>query len=337
MTLRRAGYSALDYIRENLAILIGLFAMCMFLAFASPNHSFISRENILNVLRQVSTNACLAFGMTFAIIILGIDLSVGSVLALSGTVAATLIATGVLPVWAGVLVGVALGTALGFVNGTIIAYTAIPPFIVTLAMQNIARGVAYLYTNGQPVRTMIDEFNFLGVGYLGGVPLPVWYMIFFFIATTYVLSFTKLGRHIYAVGGNTDAARFSGINIKRVQIFVYTLLGLLAGFSGVILCARMYSGQPTVGQGFELDAIAAAVVGGTSMLGGVGKIQRTILGVFVIGVLNNGLNLMGINPFWQPVIKGVVILAAVYMDMMKEKRAKKSVARETKPGIAKAA
>jgi ribose transport system permease protein len=308
----------INYVKENLGILIGLVVMCGVLSVLSP--VFLTKENILNVLRQVSTNANLAFGMTLAIIICGIDLSVGSTLAVAGTLTAGLITINNMPVVLAVLIGLVVGALLGLFNGVVIAKTGIPPFIVTLAMYNIARGAAYVYTGGMPIRTMNPAFNFIGNGYLGPIPLPVIYTVMFFIAISFMLNKTQFGRHIYAVGGNREAARFSGIDIKRVEIGVYTILGFLAAFSGIVLCGRMYSGQPTVGVGFELDAIAAVVLGGTSMMGGIGKMGGTALGVLVIGVLNNGLNLLNINSFWQLIAKGIVILLAVYVDILKKKK-----------------
>ena len=316
--LKKAGMGGLGFVRENLGIVIGLAALCVFMSIASP--AFLTQENVLNILRQVSTNSNLALGMTLAIIICGIDLSVGSIVALAGTIAGGLIAFNNVPIPAAVLVGILVGTLAGLFNGVMIAYSGIPPFIVTLAMLNIARGAAYVYTGGQPIRVMKDSFNVIGAGYLGPIPLPVIYSFVFILATIVILNYTKLGRHIYAVGGNKEAARFTGIKIKTVEIFVYTFSGFMAAFSGVVLAARMFSGQPTVGQGFELDAIAAVVLGGTSMMGGIGKIGGTVLGVLVIGVLNNGLNLLNINSFWQLIVKGVVILAAVYVDMMKKSK-----------------
>jgi ribose transport system permease protein len=314
----KIGSSILEFIKENLGVLIGFAVLCIVLSIASP--AFMTRENILNILRQVSTNSNLALGMTLAIIICGIDLSVGSVVALSGTVAGGLIAFSNVPIPIALLVGILTGTLAGAFNGIMIAYTRIPPFIVTLAMLNIARGAAYVYTGGQPIRVMKNSFNVIGAGYLGPIPLPVIYSLVFLIITSIILNNTKLGRHIYAVGGNIEAARFTGIKIKTVEIFVYTFSGFMAAFSGVVLAARMFSGQPTVGVGFELDAVAAVVLGGTSMMGGIGKVGGTFLGVLVIGVLNNGLNLLNINSFWQLIIKGIVILAAVYVDMIKKRK-----------------
>lgn len=314
----KIGLDILQFMKENFGILIGFVALCVALSIISP--AFLTEANILNILRQVSTNANLALGMTLVIIICGIDLSVGSIVALSGTVTGGLIAFSGVPISIAVLIGILVGTLAGAFNGVVVAYTGIPSFIVTLAMLNIARGAAYVYTGGQPIRVMNEGFNVLGAGYLGPIPLPVIYSFIFLVITFLILNKTKLGRHIYAVGGNKEAARFTGIKIKKVEIFVYTFSGFLAAFSGVVLAARMFSGQPTVGNGFELDAIAAVVLGGTSMTGGIGKIGGTLIGVLVIGVLNNGLNLLNINSFWQLIIKGIVILAAVYVDMMKKRK-----------------
>lgn len=308
------------YLKENMGIIIGLVGMCTILTILSP--AFLTKENIFNVLRQVSTNANLAIGMTLAIIIGGIDLSVGSILAVSGTISAGLITLNNVPVPVAVLTGLLVGTLCGFLNGLVIAKTGMPPFIVTLATMQIARGAAYVYTGGQPIRTMVEGFNNIGIGYLGPLPLPIIYSVILVVFVLILLNCTRFGRYVYAVGGNMDAAKFSGINIGRVQIIVFTLLGFLASVSGIVLCSRMYSGQPTLGQGFEMDAIAATVLGGTSFSGGIGKIGGTIIGVLVIGVLNNGLNLLNINSFWQLIAKGIVILLAVYIDMIKKKSGK---------------
>jgi ribose transport system permease protein len=308
----------INYFKKNAGILIGFLILCVVLSVMTD--VFLTSSNILNVLRQVSTNAMLAFGMTFAIIITGIDLSVGSILAFAGTLSAGLITLGGLPAPLAVIIGLVVGTSLGLFNGVVIAKTGMPPFIVTLCMMIMARGAAYVYTGGMPVRTIDPMFNFLGNGYIGPIPLPVIYMFVFFIIMTLLLNKTKFGRHVYALGGNEEAAKFSGINIKKVQILVYTIIGFLSSFAGIVLCARMYSGQPTVGQGFELDAIAATVLGGTSFSGGIGTIGGTLIGALVIGVLNNGLNLLNVSSFWQLIIKGMVILIAVYIDTMKKKK-----------------
>ncbi len=309
------------YIKRNAGILIGLSAMCIILTLMSP--VFFTANNILNVLRQVSSNANIALGMTLVILTGGIDLSVGAVVAIAGTMAAGFIALSGLPVWMALCLGLLIGIAIGCFNGTVIAKTGMPPFIVTMAMLTMARGLVYVYTGGLPIRTLDPIFNKVGSGYLGPIPFPVIYTIILYIAVMILLYRTKLGRHIYAVGGNREAARFSGINIARVEIVVYTIIGFLSAVTGIVLCARMYSGQPTIGNGFELDAIAAVVLGGTSFSGGIGTIGGTIIGVLVIGVLNNGLNLLGVSSFWQLIVKGAVILLAVYIDTLKKKSNKK--------------
>ncbi len=309
-----------NFFKENMGILIALLVICIALSFLSD--VFLTQKNIMNVLRQMSTNLYLACGMTMVIILGGIDLSVGSIIAFSGVVTVGLIARNGMPLAAAVLAGVLIGVAVGAFNGIVIAKTTIPPFIVTLATMNIARGAAYIYTGGQPIRVMSDEFNFIGSGYVGDVPTPVIYLALIVFASFLIMNQTKFGRHIYAVGGNTQAAKFSGINTARVKFYVHTFSGLMAGITGVVLASRMFSGQPTSGDGAEMDAIAAVVLGGTSMSGGSGKIGGTVIGGFVIAVLNNGLNLMNVNSFWQYVVKGAVILIAVYVDYIKKLRSR---------------
>ena len=272
------------YFKENLAILVAFIILCVGLSIATP--AFFTKDNILNVLRQVATNSNLAIGLTMAIIIGGIDLSVGAILAFSGLLCASFISDG-MNLGLAVLLAFTLGALFGLLNGLIIAYTNMPPFVVTLATQNIARGIVNVYANGQPISARNPVFNFLGVGYFLGIPLPVIYSFVLLAVMILILGRSKFGRQLYAVGGNEEAARFSGINIKKVKIIVYTLCGALASFSGIILAARMYSGQPTAGDGFELDAIAASVLGGVSFSGGVGKLGGTIIGVLVLGVLTN--------------------------------------------------
>ncbi len=320
------------YFKDNGAILIGLFAIMLLLQFFTSegfNFSsglFFKQKNILNVLRQVSINANLACAMTLVIILGGIDISVGSVIALSGVVTGGLIAFNGWGVFPAVVMGVLVGVLFGVFNGYLISTTPLPPFIVTLSTMNIARGVAYVYTGGSPIRVMSDEFNFIGSGYLGPIPMPVIYSALFIAITAYILNRTKLGRHIYAVGGNREAARFAGINTRRVLFFAYAYSGLMAGISGVVLASRMFSGQPTAGDGQEMEAIAATVLGGTSMLGGQGAMGGTVIGVLIMGALQNGLNLLGINSFWQYVVKGAVILLAVYVDVIKKRTRKVKLA-----------
>jgi len=312
-----------SYLKENLGIMIALLVLCVFLA-VNPltSASFLTQQNIFNILRQISSNLYLACGMTMVIILGGIDLSVGSVIALSGCIAAGCVARYDMPIVIALLAGLGIGILVGMFNGYVIAKTTIPPFITTLATMNIARGLAQIYTGGSPVRVVSSEWQFLGAGYIGPVPTPVVILAIILIITALIMNKTKIGRHIYAVGGNAQAATFSGIKVWKVKFFVHTFSGIMAGLAGIVLASRMYSGQPTAGQGAEMDAIAAVVVGGTSMSGGAGKIGGTIIGGLIIGILNNGLNLMNVNTFWQDVVKGVVILLAVFIDYFKNKKSK---------------
>lgn len=316
-----ADNKAVAFFKENLGIIIALLVLCVLLAvLPATSSSFLSTQNAFNILRQISTNMLIACAMTMVIILGGIDLSVGSIIALSGVIAAGCVSRYELPIVVALIAGAVIGLVIGVFNGFVICRTTIPPFIVTLATMNIARGLAKVYTGGSPVRVVTKEWQFIGAGYIGPVPVPVIIMIIVIIITALLMNKTKLGRHIYAVGGNTQAAEFSGIKVARVKFIVHAYAGLMAGLAGIILASRMYSGQPTAGEGAEMDAIAAVVVGGTSMAGGSGKIGGTIIGALIIGVLNNGLNLMNVNSFWQDVVKGVVILLAVFIDYIRNRK-----------------
>ena len=308
------------YFKENLGIIVAFLVLCVFLSvFPKTSGSFFTRQSIFNVLRQISTNLFLACGMTMVIILGGIDLSVGSIIALSGCISAGCVARYNLPLPIALLMGLLVGLLVGMFNGAVISKTTIPAFIVTLATMNIAKGLAYVYTGGSPVRVVTKEWQFLGAGYVGIFPTPVVILVIVLIITAIIMNKTKMGRHMYAVGGNQQAAEFSGIKVEKVKFFVHAFSGLMAGLAGIVLASRMYSGQPTAGDGAEMDAIAAVVVGGTSMAGGSGKIGGTIIGGLIIGVLNNGLNLLNVNSFWQYVVKGVVILLAVFLDYFRNK------------------
>lgn len=308
------------YFKENLGIIVAFLVLCVFLSvFPKTSGSFFTRQNIFNVLRQISTNLFLACGMTMVIILGGIDLSVGSIIALSGCISAGCVARYNLPLPIALLMGLLVGLLVGMFNGAVISKTTIPAFIVTLATMNIVKGLAYVYTGGSPVRVVTKEWQFLGAGYVGIFPTPVVILVIVLIITAIIMNKTKMGRHMYAVGGNQQAAEFSGIKVEKVKFFVHAFSGLMAGLAGIVLASRMYSGQPTAGDGAEMDAIAAVVVGGTSMAGGSGKIGGTIIGGLIIGVLNNGLNLLNVNSFWQYVVKGVVILLAVFLDYFRNK------------------
>ncbi len=321
--INRAGKKFLQFIKENIGIIIALVVLCIFLS-VNPitSDSFLTQKNVFNVLRQISSNLFLACGMTMVIILGGIDLSVGSIIALSGCIAAGCVARYNLPIGVAIVVGILVGLAVGLFNGLVISKTTIPSFIVTLATMNIAKGLAYVYTGGSPVRVVTKEWQFIGAGYIGSIPTPVLLLVVVLIITALIMNKTKMGRYIYAVGGNAQAAVFSGIKVAKVKFFVHAFSGVMAGLAGVVLASRMYSGQPTAGDGAEMDAIAAVVVGGTSMSGGAGKIGGTIIGGLIIGVLNNGLNLLNVNSFWQYVVKGAVILLAVFIDYLKNKKVK---------------
>ena len=309
------------YFKENIGIIGALLVLCVFLTvFPRTREVFPTSKNLFNVLRQNSTNLYLACGMLMVIILGGIDLSVGSIIALSGCVAAGCVSRYNLPIAVAIVAGILIGVIVGMFNGLVICKTTIPPFIVTLATMNIAKGLAYVYTGGSPVRVVTKEWQFIGAGYVGPFPTPVVILLFVLIITAIVMNKTKLGRHIYAVGGNPMAASVSGLNTAKVKFIVHTYSGLMAGLAGVVLASRMYSGQPTAGDGAEMDAIAAVVVGGTSMAGGSGKIGGMIIGGLIIGVLNNGLNLLNVNSFWQYVVKGIVILLAVMLDFLRNKK-----------------
>jgi len=318
------GKSIKRYFKDNLGILIALTAMVLFLYIWPTTHkTFLTQTNIFNVLRQSSSNLMLACGMTMVIILGGIDLSVGSIIAMSGVFAAGAVVWGGMPEIVGILIGILSGLLFGLFNGFIIAKTKIPPFIVTLASMNIAKGIAQVFSGGKPIRCMTDPWKFLGAGYVGPIPTPVITMFVVFIIAVILLNNTKIGRHIYAVGGNDTAAKYSGINTAKVKFVVFAFSGVMAGLAGVTIASRLYSGTCTSGDGAEMDAIAAVVVGGTSMAGGSGKLGGTLIGVLIIGILNNGLNLMGINSNWQYIVKGAVILLAVYVDFLRSTAKKK--------------
>lgn len=308
------------WLKRNLGSMIALLFLCMVLIVSTE--TFIATQNLLSVLRNICVNVLIAFGMTCVLIQGGIDLSVGSTVAASGVMAVQMANTG-MPVVVCILVSLLFGAALGLFNGTVISHTTLPPFIVTLSTQIIVRGVSYILTGGQPTQCNNESFNNLGTGYVLGVPIPVVIVAIVMLILFFVINRTSFGRHVYAVGGNKEAAKFAGVNVKWVQMRVYMISGITAALAGVVLAARLYSGQPNVGEGFERDAIAASVLGGTSFNGGIGTLGGTVIGGLIIGVLNNGMNLLKINTYWQYVVKGGVILGAVYVDYLKKSRTSK--------------
>lgn len=305
------------FLKNNMGILLALLCLCVVLTFATD--SFLTDKNLLTVLRQICINALLAIGMTFVLIIGGIDLTVGSVVGASGVAAVMFMEAG-MPIAPAILVALLFGALIGLINGTIIAFTGMPAFIVTLALQGAIRGVAYIITDGRSVASNNDLFTSMGNGYLAGIPIPIYILIAVIIAMSVLLYKTKFGRRMYAIGGNATAAKFTGIKIKSITVRVYMISGLLSALAGVVLASRMYSGQPTAGLNYEADAIAAAVLGGTSFNGGIGTIGGTIIGALVIGILSNGLNLLHISSYVQMVIKGAVIILAVGFDLLKNRQ-----------------
>lgn len=295
--------------------LIALLFLIVVVSFLNPN--FFTVDNILNILRQTSVNAIIAVGMTLVILTAGIDLSVGSVLALCGALAASMIALEV-PVLIAVPTALFAGAVLGAISGIIIAKGKVQAFIATLVTMTLLRGVTMVYTDGRPISTgftdTADAFAWFGTGYALGIPVPVWLMVIVFAAAWYLLNHTRFGRYVYALGGNESATRLSGINVDRVKIGVYAICGVLAALAGIIVTSRLSSAQPTAGMGYELDAIAAVVLGGTSLMGGKGRIMGTLIGALIIGFLNNALNLLDVSSYYQMIAKAVVILLAVLVD-----------------------
>jgi len=291
--------------------LAGLVVVSILMGFASD--SFFSVSNIFNVLRQVSVVAILAVGMTFVILTGGIDLSVGAVMALAGTMSAGLMVHFGLPGWLGLLAGVGIGLGLGIFNGLLVAWGRMPAIIVTLATMGIARGIGLIYSGGYPISGLPSWISWFGVGRVGIIPVPVIAMLIIYALAWVLLERTPFGRHVYAIGGNELAAKLSGVKTARIKIAVYTISGITSGLAAVILTGRLMSGQPNAGVGFELDAIAAVVLGGTAIAGGRGLILGTVIGAVLLGILSNGLNLMGINPYLQDIIRGFIILLAIYI------------------------
>lgn len=307
---------------QNLQSVIALVVMCIALSILSDR--FLTSENAWNVMRQISVNLIISVGMTLVIITGGIDLSVGSILAFSGAFAAGMVKYGAeLPglnlyvafsLTGIILGGLLVGSFLGWFNGIAITRFKVPPFVATLAMLTIARGLTMLWTGGFPITGLGDNMAFIGTGWFLGIPMPVWISAIVIIGAVVLTKKTKLGRQIYAIGGNETAARLSGLKIQRIKVIVYTIAGGLAALGGIIVTSRLDSAQPNAGMGFELDSIAAVVIGGTSLSGGKGTILGTLQGALIIGILNNGLVLLNVSPFWQQVIKGLVILLAVVIE-----------------------
>jgi ribose/xylose/arabinose/galactoside ABC-type transport system permease subunit len=296
---------------KSWGLVIALLVISAALSFAHPG--FLTVPNLLNVARQISINGILAVGVTLVLLTGGVDLSLGSVVALAGVVAASMAHPDEYPVLVPILLGVATGALCGAANGVMVTRGLIPSFIATLGMMTAARGLALVVSNGRPVSNLSDSFTRLG-GDIGIVPIPAIILAVIALVTFLILKHFRLGRHLYAVGGNAEAARASGIHVGAIRMIAYTACGAMAGVAGVVLAARITTGQPNAGAGYELDAIAAVVIGGTSLSGGVGSVGGTILGALLVGVINNGLDLMNVSSYYQAIVKGAIIIGAVWLD-----------------------
>jgi len=301
---------------EKYGILIAFLALFIVMAAMRP-HTFLTINNQLNIVRQVSINGIMAIGMTFVIITGGIDLSVGSMLAYASIVACRFAHPGEYPIIVPIVIALVIGSFLGSINGIIIAKGKVAPFIATLGMMTVARGLTQLFNGGRPINNLSDTFNFIGGGSVGGIPLPVIIFVCVIALGWFLLHHTRFGRYVYAIGGNETTAKISGINVNKIYILVYTLMGLLSALSGIVLSARVETATVIAGTGYELDAIAAVIIGGTSAAGGKGTIFGTIIGVLIMGVLSNGLDLIGVSSYYQQIIKGIIIVGAVLLDKKK--------------------
>jgi len=297
---------------------VGLIGLCVLLWILTPH--FLTVSNALNVMEQTSINAIVAVGMTYVIIAGGIDLSVGSLVALSGVVLAGALKAGWSPGLA-IVAALAVGAGAGLVNGLIIAFGRLPPFIMTLGMMSVARGAALLFTDGRPISGFDAGFRSIATGRVLGVPAPILLTLVIYLVAHFVLARTRFGRYVYGIGGNEEATRLSGVNVRFHKTMVYVVSGVTSAIAAILLTARLNTAQPIAGIMYELDAIAATVIGGTSLSGGEGGLAGTLIGALTMGVLRNGLNLLGVSSFLQQLVIGVVIIAAVLVDLaMKEKR-----------------
>jgi len=303
---------------KNNGILIVFFLFCVALSILSPY--FLSMNNILNILRQTSIYGILAVGMTFVILTGGIDLSVGSILAISGMICAGMLKSGE-SIFLSSVVAIGVGAGFGLLTGLIITIGKITPFVVTLGMMTIARGLTLIYSKGYPISGFSSAFRKIGGGYVLGIPVPVIIFLITVAIAWFILKYTRLGRYTYAIGGNEETVKLSGINASFYKTMVYVIVGIAAGLSALILTSRLNAAEAIAGQGYELDVIAAVVVGGTSLMGGRGSIIGTLIGALLIGVINNGMNLLGISPYFQLVVKGFLIIGAVILDRLRDETA----------------
>ncbi|QQS01825.1 MAG: ABC transporter permease [Austwickia sp.] len=317
-----------ELVRKYAIVLVFVLVVVVFAILTQGNN--LQTQNMFNIVVQMAPIGIIALGMMFAIITKGIDLSVGSTVAISAVVAASLaqipsatskfnFGEAGIPVILPILAGLGVGALVGFINGSIIAMFRIAPFVMTLGMMSMARGSALTYTEGRPISGLAPQYNFLGNGSVLGIPMPIWLLALVAVITWVILERTRFGRHVYAVGGNDQAAKVSGINIRRVHLGIYTFIGLLAGLAGMIVTGRVGSANPGMGNMWELDAITATVIGGTSFAGGVGTVWGTIVGALIIQVIDNGLDLMGVNPYAKIIVKGAIIVVAIILDERKNR------------------
>jgi ribose/xylose/arabinose/galactoside ABC-type transport system permease subunit len=297
-------------------VFVSFLLIFIVLSLVAPG--FLTVQNLTTVLRQISINGILAIGITFVIITGGIDLSLGSTVALAGVVAALFAKQGEGILLMSLLSGIITGVLAGVVNGLVVTKGKVAPFIVTLGMMTILRGLALVVSNGRPVSDLSDAFNFIGGGSFLGIPLPILIFLAVILVSYVLLERTVMGRYIYATGGNEKAAYASGVNTDKVKMFVYVICGAFAGLAGIVLASRINTGQPNAGISFELDAIAAVVIGGANLSGGIGKVTGPVLGVLIIGIINNGLDLLNVTSYYQQIIKGVIIIGAVLIDRNKK-------------------
>lgn len=307
-------------LRQFGLVFVALFII-VFMSFKSE--VFLTSQNIINILRQISINGILAVGMTFVILTGGIDLSVGSVVAITGVIVGSLLQNGT-NWFVASIAALAISVVCGIINGWLISYIGFQPFIATLSTMTIGRGFAQVYSDGKPYMITDPSFKAIGQGYFMGVPIPIILLVIFCIIGLIILQTTTFGRYVFAIGGNMSAAKLSGVRTQRVQLLVYVMSSVCAWMVGLILAARISSGQPTAGESYEMDAIAATAIGGTSMNGGIGSLTGTITGFVILGLLQNSMNLMNINSFWQQIVKGLLIIIAVFLDMRTKGKSNKN-------------
>ena len=304
---------------KKTGILWVMIILIIVMSLISP--TFLTSTNLINVAKQASITTIIGVGMTFVLVTGGIDLSVGSIMAFSGTLAASMaVADKNLPIIVSILTGIAIGTLCGLLNGIGVSYIGFPPFIMTLGMMTIARGIPLVYTNGTPIFGLSGTFNALANSRILGIPTLVYYMVVICIIGYVILSKTVLGRRIYGIGGNEEAARLSGVPVARLKMLVYVFSGFLSGIAGILICSRITSGNGTVADGYEMNAISAAVIGGVSMTGGSGSVLGMVVGAMILTIIQNSFDIIGVNSFYQDIIKGIIILLAVFLDLRSKKK-----------------